>query len=235
MSRALSTALVVAVTTAATYLVMYFLVEPRLPVKRSEVPALTGLTVEQARAVLEARNLALVIDGERPDDRVGPGTLTAQTPLKGSQLHRGSEVHVAIAVAVRSPVKVVPRLVGLPVAEAKEALGKLGLRAGATTDAPSDTVPVGMVVASLPGEGAVAEGGTVGLTVSAGPGAQTVPQVQGKRLSKAREMLEQAGFAVGHLRYGSNDDYDQNVVLKQSPAANTPAPRGAKVDLVIND
>jgi len=37
------------------------------------------------------------------------------------------------------------------------------------------------------------------------------------------------------VKYGSNDDFDTGVVIKQDPAANAPATPGSKVDLTVND
>ena len=44
-----------------------------------------------------------------------------------------------------------------------------------------------------------------------------------------------AGFAVGATRYGSNDDFEQGIVIRQNPAAGSQASPGVKIDLVIND
>ncbi|MSP59838.1 MAG: PASTA domain-containing protein [Myxococcales bacterium] len=229
-----STVFLSALATAGTYLIMYFVVGPRLPVTTSEVPSLAGLSVDQARALLDARALVLVLDGERPDDKVPPHTLSRQTPLGGSRIHRGGEVHAFVATPPPPPT--VPRLTGMPIADAREALVKARLRAGLVTEAPSDAAERGVVLTSAPPAGGELKvDGVVDLVISSGPSASPVPQVIGKRLSKAKELLEQAGFVAGATRYGSNDDYDQGVVIKQSPAANAAAARGAKIDLVIND
>ncbi|MGZ3406157.1 MAG: PASTA domain-containing protein [Polyangia bacterium] len=73
------------------------------------------------------------------------------------------------------------------------------------------------------------------LQLSAGPAAQAVPSVVGKSKSGAKDVLEKAGFTVGTLRVGSNDDYDSGVVIRQQPPANTQAAPGTKIDLTIND
>jgi eukaryotic-like serine/threonine-protein kinase len=236
MGRSFLHLVLVALVTAGTYLIMYFYVTPRLPATTADVPSLAGLTVEQARGILEPRGLVLVLDGEKSSDRAAPGTLTHQAPLVGSRLRHGGEVHAFVATA--APPKV-PKLVGMTVAEAQNELGDVRLKPGKVSEGPSDTVLKGQVIASLPSEGtALRPDALVDLLVSSGPSAPstaTVPQVVGKRLTKAKELLEQAGFDVGATRYGSNDDYDQGVVIKQSPSANAPAARGAKVDLVIND
>jgi eukaryotic-like serine/threonine-protein kinase len=217
--------------TTATYLGMHFVVLPRLPVHAVDVPSLSGLTPDQARGLLEPRGLLLILDEERPDERAAPGTLIDQRPLAGSRLRRGEDVHAAVAKAVR-----MPKLVGMTVDAARDALEQLKLKPGTQTEVPSATAPKGQVLAQNPVPGA--EGrpdGTVDLQLSAGPAAQPVPSVVGKSKSGAKDVLEKAGFAVGALHVGSNDDYDSGVVIRQQPPANTPAAPGTKIDLTIND
>jgi serine/threonine-protein kinase len=210
---------------------MHFLVMPRLPVHAVDVPSLSGLTPEQARGILEPRGLLLILDEERPDERASPGTLVDQRPLAGSRLRKGEDVHAAVAKAVR-----VPKVVGLTVDAARDALDQVKLKPGAVTEVASATAPKGQILAQTPAAGG--EGrpeGTVDLQVSAGPSAQAVPSVIGKSRSGAKELLEKAGFVVGTMHVGSNDDYDAGVVIRQQPPANTQAPPGSKVDLTIND
>jgi serine/threonine-protein kinase len=229
-SAALTIVLAVGFTTA-TYLGMHFVVLPRLPVHAVDVPSLSGLTPDQARGLLEPRGLLLILDEERPDERAAPGTLIDQRPLAGSRLRRGEDVHAAVAKAVR-----MPKLVGLTVDAARDALDGLKLRPGAVTEVSSATLPKGQVVAQNPVPGS--EGrpdGTVDLQVSSGPAATAVPSVVGKSKSTAKDVLEKAGFAIGSTHMGSNDDYDSGIVIRQNPAANTQAAPGTKIYLTIND
>jgi serine/threonine-protein kinase len=220
--------------TTATYMAMHFVVKPRLPVHAVDVPSLTGLTPDQARGLLEPRGLLLILDEERADDRAPPGTLVDQRPLAGSRLRRGEDVHAAVAKAA-APSKV-PKVAALTVDAARDLLEQAKLKVGAVTEAPSATLAKGQIIGSSPQAGAeVRADSAVDLQVSAGPSAQPVPSVLGKSRSTAKALLEKAGFAVGSLKYGSNDDYDSGVVIRQDPAANAPAAPGSKVDLTIND
>jgi serine/threonine-protein kinase len=125
---------------------------------------------------------------------------------------------------------------GLSADAARTLLTDARLKVGRLVDAPSATVPRGMVVDSTPAAGSeVKIESAVDLTLSAGPAAAPVPKVIGKRLSKAKELLEQAGFAVGSTKYGSHDDFDSGVVIGQNPAAGAQATPGVKIDLTIND
>jgi beta-lactam-binding protein with PASTA domain len=199
-----------------------------------EVPSLLGLKPDQAREVLRTRALALALSGERPDPRYPPGTIAAQSPPPGSAAPRGGAVQVAIASAAGALQ--VPNLIGMRGEEAIRQLAAVGLQLGPQKTAPSPTVPAGVVVQTEPPAGtAVPAQSAVSLVVSAGSPAATVPKVLGFRLTKARKVLEDAGFRVGRVRIGSNDDRMGGVVLKQEPADGTAAPGGTAVDLVVNE
>ncbi len=232
--KAFGTVILSIVVTAATYLAMHFIVAPRLPVAGVDVPQLDGLTPEQARGLLEPRGLLLILDEERPDDKATPGTLIDQRPLAGSRLRRGEDVHAVVARAAGT-IKV-PRLAGLTVDAAREALTEAKLKAGNVTETPSPTVPKGQVVTATPAAGNDVKPDTaIELQVSSGPAAQIVPSVLGKSRATAKTMLEKAGFTVGILKYGSNDDFDSGTVIKQDPPANAQVAPGSKIDLTIND
>jgi serine/threonine-protein kinase len=235
MARSAFLTVVLSVTmTTATYLAMHFVVEPRLPVHAVDVPSLTGLTSDQARSLLEARGLLLILDEERPDDHAAPGTLIDQRPLAGSRLRRGEDVHAAVAKA--SVMSKVPKLSGATVDAARDTLEQAKLKVGSVAEVASPSVPKGQIIASKPEAGSELHvDSAIDLQVSAGPAAQAVPSVVGKSRSSAKALLEKAGFAVGNLKYGSNDDFDSGIVIKQEPAANAQATPGSKIDLTIND
>jgi serine/threonine-protein kinase len=92
-----------------------------------------------------------------------------------------------------------------------------------------------MVIAQSLAEGTEVRAGTgVELKVSKGAEAITVPAVTGKSLSKARDLLTQAGLTVGQIRHASDDDRSPGVVLEQKPAASQTLGKGMPVDLVVN-
>ena len=54
-------------------------------------------------------------------------------------------------------------------------------------------------------------------------------------MTRAKKTLEDAGFKVGTTRTGSSDNFDEAVIIKQEPAADTPAAPGSPVNLVVNE
>jgi serine/threonine-protein kinase len=200
----------------------------------AEVPSVLGLPPAEARTALNARGLLLVIGGERFNGKRPAGTVGEQTPLPGSQIHRGDAVQIFLSLGARS-VRV-PKVIGLKVEDATRALASAELVAGPTTAVASDGVTPGLVVGTTPAEGsAVAAQSAVALLVAASVPPRPTPKVAGLRLRAAREAIAQAGFKVGKIQYLVDGDRPSGIVLDQSPPAEAPLPPGAAIDLTVND
>lgn len=61
-----------------------------------------------------------------------------------------------------------------------------------------------------------------------------VPDVVGKTYEEARIMIEDAGFKVGERSTEYDDEVESGLVLRQTPGANSQAPEGSEIDLVIS-
>jgi serine/threonine-protein kinase len=198
-----------------------------------EVPSINGLSVEQARDLLRARELLLTLQAERPD-AVPAGKVAGQTPLGGSRTRRGTAIQAFVSTGAGAVA--IPTLTGARPDDAVEQLRNRKLAAGHRREEPSETLAAGLVIGTDPPAGrAVAPDAEVTLIVSSGRTIKPIPKVLGMHLGKAQKVLEEAGFKVGTTRSGSSDNYDDDVTIKQDPAENTPAALGSAVNLVIND
>lgn len=198
-----------------------------------EVPNIVGARADQARGMLDPKGLILTLEDERDDPIVPAGAIAAQTPLAGSRAKKGSEIRAIMSRGAGQPK--VPEVVGLPLEQALAKVVEAKLTAGAQTQQTSPTVPKGSVISTAPPAGTlVAPGTAVALVVSAG-GETDVPKVTGMGISRAKKLIEEAGFVVGSSRYQYNEDYGGNIVLRQDPAAGSKAAPGSKIDLVVNE
>jgi serine/threonine-protein kinase len=203
-------------------------------VREAEVPSITGVTVEQARDLLQARNLLLTLQAERPDPTVPAGKIAAQVPLAGSRAAAGTSVEAFVSSGAR--LVAIPDLAGTRPEDAIEQLRNRKLLAGPRREEPSATIAVGLVIASDPAAGkSVGPDTAVALVVSTGPASKPVPKVIGLRMGKAKKLLEDAGFKVGTTKRGSSDSYDEDVIIKQDPADQALAPPGSAVNLTLNE
>lgn len=154
-----------------------------------EVPALVNMPVDQARQVLQGRDLLLVLEAEREDPRVPAGSLLAQTPLPGSHARRGATVQAVVskgppaapppaasappppaagapppspAAAVPPPASeiAVPKVTGLRLQKAKKTLEDAGLKVGVTKYRYDEDRGPYVILKQDPAPGANAAAGT---------------------------------------------------------------------------
>lgn len=96
-------------------------------------------------------------------------------------------------------------------------------------------VPTGTVIKQSPGAGShVKAGRKIQLTVSKGAEPGVVPDLKGKNLAEATEMLHAAKLAVGKVTVQYKEGAAQGAVLSQDIEAGKKVAVGTKVDLVVN-
>lgn len=197
------------------------------------IPQLGGLTTEQARKMLEAKGLLLIVTERREDAKIQAGRIVSQSPLEDSTVKKGTEIKVIISTG--QTLSQVPALMRLALATATQTLVSSGFKAGAVTRQVHAGVPKDHVISSLPPAGqTLAKGGLVNLVVSDGAGTVEVPRVVLRNLAQARKLLSKAGFTLGKISYQYDEDRREGVVLRQKPAGKSSAVKGIPVDLVIN-
>jgi beta-lactam-binding protein with PASTA domain len=198
-----------------------------------EVPPLVGLRLEQGRELLKLRGLLISIAEEREDPTQAPGAILAQNPPANAPAASGGTVQVVLA---RAPAGlVIPALTGMKPEEAARQLAGKGLTVGAPKAAVSETVAPGLVLGTEPPLGTPVQAGSSVVLVLAAPKGAAVPKVVGTRLSRAKKVLEDAGFKVGQTVYKYDPCCGEYIILRQTPAEGEAAAAGATVDLIVNE
>ena len=129
----------------------------------STVPKVTGIAVQSAKFQLRDAKLGSKVT--RLAAAKPKGIVVAQAPKAGTSVPRGTAVALVVS---NGPGRVaMPKLVGLPKADAVQALQAIGLTP--TVQEVASTKPPGTVLAQTPGAGkTLAKGATVTLKVSKG-------------------------------------------------------------------
>ena len=199
-----------------------------------EVPSLVGIRPEQARELLQGRELMLTLSGEQEDSKYPAGSIASQTPLPGSLAPRGSSVQAVVSRGVGQVQ--LPNLVGLKLEEAQRQLTAAGLQAGPQKTVASATVPAGSVAQTEPPAGSpLAPRTAVTLVLSSGAPAKAIPKVTGMRLPRARKLLEDAGFVLGKISYTVDEDRMGGLILRQDPPEGGQAAPGSPVNVTVNE
>ena len=196
------------------------------------VPLVVGLPFEQARDLLEAADLRVGRIAEVETESVAPGVVLTQQYEAGTSLGSGLGVDLTVA---RSPaLTTVPSVAGLSESDARERLRAVGLVPGTRIRAPSDVLPAGLVISTLPGPGTrVALNTTVDITVSDGPARAAVRSVTNRPLPEAFTRLTDQGFEVD-VYEEANPAVAPGLVIRQVPLAGQEAVLGSTVMIWVS-
>jgi len=196
--------------------------------ERHEVPALRGMSLDEAQAALQDAGLSFGHATSAYSERVAKGVVLSADPKPGVELKRGASVDLVVSRGPK-PVKV-PDFTGKDADTARRVLVRRGfvVKAGQEN---SDTVAKGTVISQTPSDGTLFKGQSVELVVSKGPVLVEVPDVRRMGTEAAVQTLQDAGFAVDkqHLDLYVGLEY----VVKQSPGPHSKAPRGSSITIYV--
>jgi len=199
-------------------------------VPQVEVPKVVGETVEDAQRILVARGFEVKITTETNDDQ-DAGVVFDQNPRFGEKVDEGSTVTLQVSAGAETiPV---PDVIGSQLEQARSLLTAQGFTV-LVEEVVDEEVPIGEVVDQEPGANDEApRGAEVKLFVSKGPAPREVPDVVGRTIAEASNLLGQAGFAVNQTTEPSNT-VDEGDVIRTDPPAGTTQPKGAAITVVVS-
>jgi serine/threonine-protein kinase len=186
------------------------------------VPDLAGVDENTANQRLTAAGLTPKID-HQPSDTIAKGLVLGWQP-QGTQ-PKGTTVTVVVSSGL--PPAVLSDWRNHSYDEFSARITPLGIKV-ARKDGYSDTVPAGQIIATDPGPGAqVPRDGTATVTATVSKGFAPIPDVSGKSVADATNILNGAGYQVVGVE-GPPD----KAVKSTDPGAGTPAKKGTAVTLV---
>src|SRR4051812_19172346 len=126
----------------------------------------------------------------------------------------------------------VPSVVKLNSSSAAAVLHRAGLEV--EIDNVNSDAPRGTVISQNPVAGTrVKDGSTVALSVSEGPGAKQVPDVEGLGRHAARRDLTDAGFKVSE-KHEQSEDVAKDRVIRSNPSAGSQLDLGSTVTIIVS-
>jgi eukaryotic-like serine/threonine-protein kinase len=195
-----------------------------------EVPDVVGSTRAEAVGAIEDAGLEPEVR-RRPSDE-DEGTVFRQDPEAGATAAEGDTVILFVS---SGPQQVeVPRLDGLTVGQAEDALVDEGLELGDVTRTASSEVAQGQIFDQDPAAGeAIDAGSAVDVTVSSGPDVVAVPPLVGLTEDDAIATLEGDGFDVQVNR--APNEAEAGRVFAQDPEAGAEIEPGSTVVIAVSE
>ncbi|MGY5765469.1 Stk1 family PASTA domain-containing Ser/Thr kinase [Brachybacterium sp. DNPG3] len=194
----------------------------------ADVPAVVGLTQEDADAALEEVGLVGSYEQVESSD-VEKGLVIETDPVAGTELIVGRTVTVTVS-AGPTPVTV-PKIVGMSKDDAEAELAKVDLTLEVTAEEDKANTEADIITKSSPNaEETASPGDTVSVTVATGE--YTVPNVQGQQVDAATKTLEDLGFVVDTTTSATSDQ-EPGTVISQDKSANSKLEIGSTITLSV--
>jgi eukaryotic-like serine/threonine-protein kinase len=200
-----------------------------------EVPNITSMRYEEAKRLLEAQGFAIVQADERYDEKHPIGYVLEQNPGPHANVKGGRRIYVVTSRGGRRIA--MPKLVDGSVRDAMLLLEKYELTLGRIDSAYSFKTEKGAVAEqSVPPGADIGTGTLVNITISLGaePSDAIVPSVAGLTYESARQLIIQAGLAVGQITYKEVESLLPETVISQSLEANNVVKRGSQINLEVS-
>ncbi|WP_069759513.1 Stk1 family PASTA domain-containing Ser/Thr kinase [Streptomyces sp. LUP47B] len=179
------------------------------------VPSVLGLDVDKATETLEDDQYQFVVKTKQQVSTEEPGTVLNQDPKLGAEVEKGSTVTLTIAKAEAKST--VPDVVDRSCDEARAQMQANNLVGNCTQVETDDTSKINKVISTTPQAGTqVDKNSPVNIQIGKPKDKVEVPDVRGRTVAQAKQILNSAGFTNIQFANGS-DQSDTALVAQQDP------------------
>lgn len=183
------------------------------------VPDVTDRFLDEAQRILEMDGFVLSDEiTEKIDYNIPPGIIVEHHPKAGSICKKGRKVYVTVSKGGLPAI--VPNLIGMSPQDAKYNILDSKLYLDSIMYEFSVDFPEGVVMGqSLVVNDSAVIGDSLFIVVSLGkhPTEFVIPDVKGKNIEEAAEIINKSGFTIGEIVYYKDEDLLPGTVIDQKP------------------
>lgn len=210
------------------FILPYYVSEDEL-----KVPNIIGKNKDEAIKILADLNLNPIIQTSRYDERFKKNEVIFQKPIPGTIVKENRRIYLTVSGGVQTVQ--MPFLINKTVRDARINLERIGLVLDSVEEVESE-LPPDFIVEQQYLEGKEIPMGTkVWIKVSVGPkiGMVRVPNILGKSLIEAENILRGVSLKIGMRTYIHSTTLLPNTVVDQQPTESTLVSIGDSVNVVI--
>ncbi|MBS1538963.1 MAG: PASTA domain-containing protein [Bacteroidetes bacterium] len=182
-----------------------------------KVPNVVGISVAEARSILQQHHLSVQGIREVSTDKAPNGIVINQLPYSDAEVKEERRIYLTVSKG-KETIRA-PQLSGKTLRDVRISLMRLGLQLGTVNYDFSETVAPDLVVAqSVPAGSETQYNEIISVIISRGSESQiTVPTLVYGTLDEAREKLLEAGLTLGKVTYVSDATYIGETIISQEP------------------
>jgi beta-lactam-binding protein with PASTA domain len=198
------------------------------------VPALTGLSFEDAREKLYGVGLRMQVSASQYDGAVANNHIISQVPTPGDLVKKNRLINVVTSKGREADT--IPSFDKLNELQARNVLRKKGFGRISVERIFDEETLKDNIVRSTPAPGTIiSREMPVTLYISKGsrPTNATVPSVIGDMLSEAKAKIEESGLTVGKIGYEHRGSSQPGAVITQSEPPGKSVPLERPIDLTV--
>jgi len=199
------------------------------------VPAVKGLSYEEARERFFKTGLLTETRSKEYDDSLPDDAVISQFPEAGSRVKKGRKI--ALVISKGKEVSIIPDVRNVSERQARILLKKAGFTIGNVRKMYSEERPVDVVIDAFPKSGTTTSREIeVELYLSKGPRPThaEVPNLVGESLKNAKGIVNESGLTMGRVTYQNNPSLLPGTIISQSSAPGSRVPLESKLDLVVS-
>ena len=214
------------------YLLVAFVIFPAGVIPRDvKVPNVTGLGFDEAAQRLAQAGFKTEQGEQRYNNSAPKMTVLEQSPPPGAREGVGAKVTLVVSGGQR--MVTVPTVTGMTRADAQALLEKEGFDVVDVQQSESNSPP-GTVIGTRPAAGsAVSTPSTVSIVVSSGAPAPSMPDLMGRDVGAARQVLTQLGVKNVSIMREPSGVAAPGTVISQSPVSGATIAPGTTVTLHV--
>ncbi|MBX3008187.1 MAG: PASTA domain-containing protein [Melioribacteraceae bacterium] len=198
------------------------------------VPNLVGKHKDDAVRMLEDANLQPIVQTSRFDENISRDHVMFQKPNAGALVKENRRIYLTISGG--SAQIRVPSLISKTVRDASLTLERMGLKIG-NVDPIESEFPADLIVEQsiVPGR-EVDQGSVIHVKISIGPqiGMIRVPNILGKSLAEAENILRLNSLHIGTKTYIYSSTLLPNTIVDQQPSENSIIAVGDSISVVLS-
>ena len=196
------------------------------------VPDFVGLKTSEADIICRIKGLYIEIEKEEYSDAFPEGVILSQYPEMGELSALRT---ISVLVSAGQPTIHVPDLMGMELGRAADELRAAMLEAGTTSWVFSDLERGRVISTDPPADAMSGPGEKIDILLSKGKDVVYMPNLIGKKLPQAQELLKERDLVIGYLKKETDTEHMFGVVLRQHPSFGKKVERNTAVTIVINE